>query len=109
MSLSKVALLVAAGLAGKAVAVNNGLARTPQMGWVCFELAFNSIALLLCLKMKPRLIASYRTTGIRLVVLYLRISFLIPPRSLWNQAYAILDIIMSSWMTAGPTDVMKTR
>lgn len=26
-------------LVGQALAVNNGLARTPQMGWVCQELA----------------------------------------------------------------------
>jgi hypothetical protein len=32
MALAQIAVLLA--LAGNAVAVNNGLARTPQMGWV---------------------------------------------------------------------------
>lgn len=81
---------------GKVMAVNNGLARTPQMGWVCrFK------------KKRFNVQLNDRTTGILSAAMSPNLSSSTLREHLSNQASAMSGTIMWSWMTAGQMDETK--
>jgi hypothetical protein len=96
MAALQLALLLA--LSGNAIAVNNGLARTPQMGWVSQGPAS-------CISGWIADLAT-RTIGTPWAATFPNPSSSTPPKSFLIRDYEMSDTIMWCWMTAGQMEEM---